>query len=428
MIGEALRGSVSSDGGVGGPTPLRSLALGDVEGLVKSDLPVLRSLLRRFQQLNKEMRDGKRPAEYVLVHPVGQLCNRLMAVTSGFLLALVTRRGLIIDDSGFYAQMTDLFVEPGFPWIGTGEQIAEVMSDATTLRIENPESGVWAEAQTLLCNDVKERYARHRHIDLSINQYFAPYLTSNEHLRADILRLFRGADNIFYFVSHFLFRPIPALQRQLADYVKEHFAGKFVVGLQVRSGPDFTSHFMSSADWKLYFSCAWNIVASDVSKDDVLLFVATDTDQGRQAAARELEALGWSRQQLRFGPGEFMNADNVVGVQKALLDLLILSVCDDRVTTAWSSYGYFAAGYSGVAAAIVVDEPPSLDQQALIDSGPNGEQLFMGVPHKSDRRRQCVRLPVSQPCFHKFGSWGAATTTCYSAEMRDREMLRGRYC
>lgn len=35
----------------------------------------------------------------------------------------------------------------------------------------------------------------------------------------------------------------------------------------------------------------------------------------------------------------------------------------------------------------------------------------MGVPHKSDKRLQCIRLPTHQPCFHKFASWGASKAT-----------------
>jgi hypothetical protein len=423
LIADALRWSVAAQQ----QGSLRSLALENISDVWTGPLQELRTLLQRFQSLNKEMRDGVRPAQYVLVHPVGQLCNRLMAITSAFLLALLTKRGLLIDDAGFYAQTSDLFLDPGFAWIATAEQMAVVMSDPMTLRIENPESGVWAETESLLCSDLHQRYSSHRHIDLSINQYFVPYLASNVHIRSDLLKIFRGAENLFFFSSHFLFRPIPLLQQQLGAFVEASFRGKFVVGLQVRSGQDFTSNFMSSADWKLYFSCAWTLVAESVPREDVLLFVATDTDQGRKAAVNELAALGWPSHQLRFGPGEFLNSNNVEGVQKALLDLMILSVCDDRVTTAWSSYGYFAAGFSGVPAAMIVDQPASLDERDLIAVG-TLEQRFMGIPHKSDKRRQCVRLPVSQPCFHKFASWGAAASSCYTEEMRNREMLRGRYC
>ena len=406
---------------------LRSLSVANITDAWFNELSEVKSLFQKFQQLAKDMRSGTRPAQYVLVHPVGQLCNRLMAITSGFLLALLTKRSLIIDDGGFYAVSSDLFLEPGFAWIATSEQLGVVMSDATTLRIENPESGVWVETEHLLCDDLLQYYSRHRHIDLSINQYFVPYMTSNTRHRSDLLALFRSAENVFFFVSHFLFRPIPQLQTQLKAFVEDNFRGKFVVGLQVRSGQDFTSNFMTSADWQLYFACALGVVPTSIPDESVLFFIATDTDQGRKAASSELLSLRWSPSQLRFQPGEFLLSNNAQGLQQALLDLMILAVCDDRVTTAWSSYGYFAAGYSGLPAAMVVDQPASLEQGSLV-AKPGAEQRYMGIPHKSDKRVQCVRLPTSQPCFHKFASWGASASSCYSADIRDREMLGGRYC
>ena len=127
-----------------------------------------------------------------------------------------------------------------------------------------------------------------------------------------------------------------------------------------------------------------------------------------------------------FGPGKFLLSNHPKGVQMALLDLLLLAAADDRVETAWSSYGYFAAGYSGRPATLVVDEAPSLLQHALAPRGQ--EQRFMGVMHKSDRRAQCVRLPTTEPCFHKYASWGADTATCFRPEWYRREMLGGRYC
>lgn len=82
----------------------------------------LADLLGRWIVINREMRAGKRPARIVSVNPVGQLCNRLMAITSGFVFALITGRGLHIDDSGFYCAMSDLFETPGFDWVKAGRR------------------------------------------------------------------------------------------------------------------------------------------------------------------------------------------------------------------------------------------------------------------------------------------------------------------
>ena len=84
----------------------------------------------------------------------------------------------------------------------------------------------------------------------------------------------------------------------------------------------------------------------------------------------------------------------------------------------------YATVRSGVPAGIVVDQVEP-DKWIARDGE---EQRFMGIMHKSDTRRQCVRLPVHQPCFHKFESWGASKATCFRREWFEREMLNGRYC
>jgi hypothetical protein len=374
--------------------------------------PLLATVLRRWVVLNREMRSRASKPRVVSVTPVGQLCNRLIAITSGFVFALITKRGLHVDDANFYCEMRDLFKEPGFDWTG----VTGFGSGGSSHFIQNPEGGVWAEMEPLLCGDYSQAYTS-PDVSFAINQYLVPYFTTNPHYRDHLLDLF-GSDDIFTPSAHFLFRPTDQLIHDRDAYVAQHFEGKFVVGLQVRSGGDFTENFMNDHDWGLYQRCGESMVPKG-SEAHLVYFVATDTAKGREAAKRIL-----GKDRVMFGPGEFLLSNNPRGVQMALLDLLLLAASNDRVTTAWSSYGYFAAGFSGVEAGIVVDQVDPAKYIAV----PGAEQRFMGVPHKSDKRRQCVRLPVHQPCFHKFASWGASQATCHKWEWFDREMLNGRYC
>ena len=41
---------------------------------------------------------------------------RLMAISTGFVLALLTQRALLTEGTGFYAPMAALFENPGFAW------------------------------------------------------------------------------------------------------------------------------------------------------------------------------------------------------------------------------------------------------------------------------------------------------------------------
>jgi hypothetical protein len=403
--------------------PLDS-AFFQAETHVFSQVPEFATILKKWQTLNLDMRSGKRPARYVTVHPVGQLCNRLMAITSAAMLAILTQRGLVVDDTGFYAQSSDLFEEPGFRWVDGA------LSSLGGHYITNPEGGVWVDTEKLLCMDYAHAYPED-HIEMSINQYLVPYMTNNPHYRDAIRSLTGGTMDVFYPLSHFLFRPVAAIRSWRDDFVATHFRGKFVVGLQVRSGSDFTDHFMSPADWKIYHDCAEAVVPepddgdggeSSQSPKDIIYFLATDTEEGRRMGIAALQS-SLPKRDVLVSTKTFLLSNHPEGVQKALLDILLLSACDDRVSTAWSSYGYFAAGFSGLNGNLVVDSPPS-----EIVARDGAEQRFMGVPHKSDKRRQCVRLPTHQPCFHKFESWGASKSTCFSKEMFEREMLNGRYC
>lgn len=384
-----------------------------------SHVPSFKDLLQRWQTLNIEMRSGKRRKRFVVVHPVGQLCNRLMAITSAALFAMLTKRGLVVDDGGFYAQSQDLFEQPGFEWVSYD---APLSGSTDNHFITNPESGIWEHTEKLLCGDWRAEY-HYDNVDISINQYLVPYLAQNPFVRKDLQQLLRGND-VFYPLSHFLFRPIKKILDLRDAFVRDHFHGRFVVGLQVRSGGDFTDNFMKQRDWLLYRDCAEATVPKE-RRSSVLFFLATDTEQGRAAGIPLLSTsrLNISHDVVVSTPA-FLLSNHPEGVQMALLDLLLLSAADDRVHTAWSSYGYFAAGYSGVDANMVVDSVPV--EKIVAHEGE--EQRFMGIPHKSDKRRQCVRLPTHQPCFHKFESWGASRASCFSKRMFEEEMMNGRYC
>ena len=266
-------------------------------------------------------------------------------------------------------------------------------------------------------------FSKHYHEPLvvfSTNQYVVPYMARNPTYHRAIRRLFPGEGGLFHPLAKFLFRPLPSLVKERDAFIEQQFRNRFVVGLQVRSGADFTDHFMSKNDWSLYGRCA-QAAAPLINRSQLLLFVATDTQRGRMAAVEHLGPLV-GRENVIFGPGPFLLSNDARGVQMALLDLLLLAASHDRVTTAWSTFGYFAGGYSGRRAAMVVD------RVAKLVAAPGEEQRYMGVPHKSDRRRQCVRLPTSQPCFHKFESWGASRATCFEQPWMEEEMLHGRYC
>eukprot|EP00756_Hemistasia_phaeocysticola_P000008 Hpha_TRINITY_DN10008_c0_g1::TRINITY_DN10008_c0_g1_i2::g.84018::m.84018/K13681/FUT; xyloglucan fucosyltransferase len=211
------------------------------------DRPLAARLLRRYQRFHQK--SNPRRHHGVHVRPVGQLCNRLMAIASGFIFALLTRRALTVEDSGFYASMNDLFLKPGFEWL------RRPSASGDGIMIANPYGPPWRETEPLLCQNLTKAYPSPRQITLSMNQYSAPYLLWNPHYRPALQAIFGNDLDLFTPVARFLFRPVPELQKLRDEYMAQNFKGKRVAGLQVRSGQDFTSHFMGKKDWDLYARC-----------------------------------------------------------------------------------------------------------------------------------------------------------------------------
>eukprot|EP01065_Artemidia_motanka_P040005 TRINITY_DN4952_c0_g1_i1.p1 TRINITY_DN4952_c0_g1~~TRINITY_DN4952_c0_g1_i1.p1 ORF type:complete len:355 (+),score=117.14 TRINITY_DN4952_c0_g1_i1:187-1251(+) len=340
-----------------------------------------------------------------------------MAISSGFMFALLTKRVLTVEDSGFYASMNDLFDPPGFDWL---RRTSRLDAGAT---ISNPHAPPWLHTDPLLCQNLSKAY-KSKGVSFAVNQYLVPYMAWNPHYRGSLEALFKreaggwGEDelvDLFQPVARFLFRPVAELRRMRDEFVEKQFSGRPVVSLQVRSGADFTSHFMTKADWRLYAECGRESLSRD---GRTLYFVATDTEKGRDAAKAHLGA-----DNVVFGPGPFLRSNNPRGVRMALLDVMLLAEADVLVTTAWSSFGYMAAGLHGRRSFRVTDVVPGGETAVPLSQ----EQFYMGVPHKSDRRVACRQVSY-QPCFHKFANWGARRASCYTPDMVDKEMLNGRFC
>eukprot|EP00662_Eupelagonemidae_sp_cell21_P038142 gene38142-20336_t len=104
-------------------------------------------------------------------------------------LALLTRRALSVEDSGFYASFNDLFEQPGFA------------------------------------------YPVRRSLALNMNQYMVPYLAWNPHYRPALAALFGEDLDIFAPIARLL-RPVRALRDMRDRFMEEHFAGHRVAGMQ----------------------------------------------------------------------------------------------------------------------------------------------------------------------------------------------------
>ena len=164
-------------------------------------------------------------------------------------------------------------------------------------------------------------------------------------------------------------------------------------------------------------------------------FVATDIEWSRDAALVQLARNG--TRVLEYGT--FLRSNTPRGCQQAFVDILLLAEANDLVTTAWSTFGYMAAGLTGHRPAVItlLADPPAALPPAHRELTDAGRATYMGVVMHDDRRTGAARLPTAEPCYHfiTFNAAAIAQASCYAraSELAGRPLLEawmrgGRYC
>lgn len=135
-------------------------------------------------------------------------------------------------------------------------------------------------------------------------------------------------------------RPAPAIERRVADFAREHFAGRRVVGVHVRRGDALTSRaaalYRSSSD-EAFAAAMSRAVADDPS---LRFFLATDCEKTQEAFAERF------RGRLVSAPKPFVASvlhAPKQGQADALVDLLLLSRTERILATRRSTFGPMAA-------------------------------------------------------------------------------------
>jgi hypothetical protein len=189
----------------------------------------------------------------------------------------------------------------------------------------------------VLCRDVRVVHPDVPFVVLSSNQYFAPALRRNAHHAAETAELFAAGEargnSMFAQLLRFIARPQAALRTEIQAWATAHFAGRRVVGLQVRRqmrDRDKRGAGTSEAHEAAYWACAREEAARlDVAPrrgegqargerdgNETVFFLATD-HAGTRDAARA--ALGKA---VVFVDAPIDSSQR--GMRTALLDLWLL--------------------------------------------------------------------------------------------------------
>jgi hypothetical protein len=373
----------------------------------------------------------------IVFEPVGQLGNRVMGIVSAFVLGLLTDRPVYSDFAlNYFATAEDLFEPAGIEWAVlppfAGESCERYLALAETQLF--PE-----DVEFFLCEDhspaglAARAGAKEDTICAVSNQFFAPLFQRNPHYAARLATLFPGDGDIFALVARELFRPAPAVVAlRDAFKAKVHWSSNFVVGVQLRTGGDFTDRPFLQPDWDLALRAASSLIPAGMPPARATFFVAADIEWARDAAPAQLGRGG-----VRVVQATFLRSNTSEGCQQAFADVLLLSEANDLVTTGWSTFGAFAAGLKKLRPVLLTQMADEELPSAHEELNTTGRTTFMGSYMHNDTRDGAVRLPTSEPCYNflAFLAPSLQQATCYAnasalagAPLLEGWLRGGRYC
>jgi len=390
------------------------------------------STLCRRRRLDADAFSG-RQHKYLVVRFSEQagLANRILSLTSAFVVALLTNRTFLVDLSykASQFQLKALFADPDFYWdLTTEAQLSGLSLSDLRQKLFHKDVPSWKfyqhytrELDMIHCSpDLIREIKKHSFIVIGSHQYFLPALLHNPHYSA-LLKDWFG-DDIFGVLSSFLFRPVASIKAEVKRFYDEHLTQYRTLGIQVRTSWVPNSELQALAG--LATSCVKNWCTENYNNGrPVRFFVATDSLDIRNELEQALEdADGGSSYEdgrlLSYHPS-VQTRETTRGIQEALIDILLLSQCDDLITSSFSTFGYLASGFASKRPLILTPGPVA------------GKSVwhYQGLQYSAQyaSRTLCARLPTSQPCYHAWDT--VAHTSCSrGAETAAKEAFADRFC
>lgn len=322
--------------------------------------PLAQDTLRRFAARQRAMLAGPpenmRFVVHGAVHNAG-LGNQMQTFTSALLLAILTDRGILVDWPAVKAHdikyagnneselaalphVDALFRSPGFEWDfwSVKDRIPAHLTKQNIAMVEvsNRYPNV---LEMFMCKDINKDLPSRLLLMKAWDNYI-PLLMLNPHYSHRVLQEFGIAP--FQPLSNYILQPTKSIQQRADEFRQQHFAGKYVIGIQMRS------FFMHQSQLMAFWQCAKLLAHLHASRSDVpvVFFLATDTMAARRVARRVFKDL------LVHTDVDISRA-STEGVEGALIDLVLLEHCDQLVNTAGSSFGRVASARSGRTAHVI---------------------------------------------------------------------------
>ncbi|KAK1570828.1 hypothetical protein Q3G72_007696 [Acer saccharum] len=358
------------------------------EELHKQCGPRTNSYKRSLKQLKSGQIDhDSGDCKYVVWVADCGLGNRILSITSAFLYALLTDRVLLINQE---QEMVDLFCEP-FPtssWIlpedfpfknkmsGFNQKVGHSYGNllkSNTINYSTPMLPSYLylylshdcdhDDQLFFCDQDQALLSKVPWLIMRSNVYFLPSMFLMSSFDQELDKLFPDKETVFHHLGRYLFHPSDRVWGLITKYYQDYLAkAEKRIGIQIRIFSAKTSPFGSVMDQIL--SCIQKekllpevdtekSIASPSKNQTSKVVLVTSLFRGYFEKLNKMygehptktgEVVAVYQPSNERKQQSWENSHNV----QAWVEIYLLSLSDELVTSAWSTFGYVAQGLRGM--------------------------------------------------------------------------------
>ncbi|MED6217487.1 Galactoside 2-alpha-L-fucosyltransferase [Stylosanthes scabra] len=360
------------------------------KGLSAQPSSYLISKLRKYEALHRECESYNTTSshcKYLVLISYSGLGNRMLAIASAFLYALLTNRVLLLDPGP--DDITHLFCDP-FPhssWFlpphfplhpqfhhfnhNSPRSYGNMLKQDKPLTTSQLPSFLYLhlahdydhQDKLFFCDEHQLFLHQVPWLLLRTDNYFVPSLFLMPSFQQELNHLFPNRETVFHFLARYLFHPTNRVWGLVVRYYQAYLANVDQrVGLQIRVFHTGTGPFQHVLDQILACVFKENLLPHLNTKQPTI----TSSGKPKSKAVLVTSLSSGYFEKLRDMYWEFpTTTGEVVGVfqpshegyqqtekqmhnQKAWAEMYLLSLTDVLVTSAWSTFGYVAQGMGGL--------------------------------------------------------------------------------
>ncbi|XP_040381050.1 galactoside 2-alpha-L-fucosyltransferase-like isoform X2 [Oryza brachyantha] len=329
---------------------------------------------------------GEEGCSYLVLVPYRGLGNRMLAMVSAFLYAMLTGRALLVDRG---ESLGDLFCEPFHQtsWLlppefpiknleGLSGEVPE--SYRNLVQEDRPETSVSDLSYVFVdldhactyhdklfyCDDHRRFLHRAPWLLMRTDGYFPPALFLNPAYQDELDRLFPRKDSVFYLLAHYLLHPTNKVWGLITRFYDSYLRDSDErLGIQVRVF-DGDSPFKHILDQITACTSRERLLPAVVPQEPPFPAPAAAGARSKAVLMTGLnswyyENIRWRYWQSATATGEVVSvhqpsheehqlSGNTTHDMKALAEMYLLSMTDAVVTSGWSTFGYVGHGLGGL--------------------------------------------------------------------------------